>query len=52
MIFADLASGDSVFVDANTLIYHFDFLLKESTMSLFSPFFLSGLPLVSSSRRG
>jgi hypothetical protein len=23
MIFADLASGDSVFVDANTLIYHF-----------------------------
>lgn len=23
MIFADLATGDSVFVDANTLIYHF-----------------------------
>jgi predicted nucleic acid-binding protein len=23
MIFADLAAGDSVFVDANTLIYHF-----------------------------
>ena len=23
MIFADLATGDAVFVDANTLIYHF-----------------------------
>lgn len=23
MIFADLAAGESVFVDANTLIYHF-----------------------------
>jgi hypothetical protein len=23
MTFADLAAGDSVFVDANTLIYHF-----------------------------
>lgn len=23
MIFADLATGDSVFVDANSLIYHF-----------------------------
>jgi hypothetical protein len=23
MIFADLATGDSTFVDANTLIYHF-----------------------------
>lgn len=23
MIFADLAAGDSVFLDANTFIYHF-----------------------------
>ena len=23
MIFADLAVGDSVFLDANTLVYHF-----------------------------
>jgi predicted nucleic acid-binding protein len=25
MIFADLVNGDSVFLDANTLIYHFTF---------------------------